>query len=159
MTTIEPYIKRPAKFIKQVEFGDWHIKVYGISAITKSVPDELVTKAIGKVLPHLPQPANTEDRYGAGFLIIHQGTLRNWFLLDWWEYEDILFHNLFSSPLTDPNSITPQQESSAVACVHELRVINFESEAWTKTVLGKDSESSFDEYMNLRFDSDETVQL
>ena len=157
MTTIEPYIKRPAKFIKQVEFGDWRIKVYGISANTISVPDELVTKAIDKVLPHLPQPANTEDRYGAGFLIIHQGTLRNWFLLDWWEYEDILFHNLFSSPLADPNSITPVQESSAVACVHELRVINFESEAWTKTVLGENSEPNFDEYMNLRFDSDEKV--
>ena len=84
-------------------------------------------------------------------------SLLNWFLLDWWEYEDILFHNLFSSPLSDPNSITPEQDSSAVACVHELRVINFESEAWTKTVLGEESEQNFDEYMALRFDSDERI--
>jgi hypothetical protein len=157
MTTIAPYVKRSAKFIRQVEVGGWRIKVYGISANRILVPDELVKKAIDKVLPHLPQPANTEDRYGVGFLIIHQGILRNWFLLDWWEYEDILFHNLFSSPLTDTNSITPEQESSAVACVHELRVINFESEVWTKTVLGESSEPNFDEYMNLRFDSDENV--
>ena len=157
MNTIEPYIKRPVNFIKQVEFGDWRLKVYGISAVSNPVSDELVTKAIDKVLPHLPQPANAEDRYGAGFLIIHQGTLRNWFLLDWWEYEDILFHKLFSSPLNDSDSITLEQESSAVACVHELRVINFESEAWTKTVLCKDSKPSFNEYMNQRFDSDEKV--
>jgi hypothetical protein len=157
MATITPYIKRPVKFIKQVEFGDWRIKVYGVSVNTIAVPDELITKAIDKVLPHLPQPANTEDRYGVGFLIIHQGTLRNWFLLDWWEHEDILFNNLFSSPLTDPNSITPEQENLAVACVHELRVINFESEAWTKTVLREDSEPNFNEYMKLRFDRDEKL--
>ena len=94
-------------------------------------------------------------RYGVGFLIIHQGTMRNWFLLDWWEYEDILFHRLFSSPLSSPDTITPEDDSSAVACVHELRVINFESEAWTKTVLSNDSEPDFDEYLKLRFDSDE----
>ena len=155
MNTVEPYIKRPVKFIKQVEFRDWRLKVYGLSAVSKPVSDELVTKAIDKVLPNLPQPANTEDRYGAGFLIIHQGILRYWFLLDWWEYEDILFHKIFSSPLNDPDSITLEQESSAIACVHELRVINFESEAWTKTVLSKDSEPSLDEYMNHRFDSDD----
>jgi hypothetical protein len=61
MTPIEPYTKRPAKFIKQVEFGDWRIKIYGISANTISVPDELVTKAIDKVLPHLPQTASRFD--------------------------------------------------------------------------------------------------
>lgn len=157
MNTIEPYSKRPVKFIKQVEFKGWRIKIYGISAVSQSVPDELVNKAIDKVLSQLPQPASTEDRYGAGFLVIHQGTLRNWFLLDWWEYEDILFHKLFSSPLNDPDSITPEQESSAFACVHELRVINFESEVWTKTVLCKDSEPNFDEYMKQRFNSDEKV--
>lgn len=155
MITIKPYIKRPVKFIRQVEFGAWCLKVYGIPAVSKHVSNELVAKAIDKVLPYLPQPANTDDRYGAGFLVIHQGTLRNWFLLDWWEYEDILFHKLFSSPLNDPDSIALERESSAVACVHELRVINFESEAWTKTVLCKDTDSSLDEYMNHRFDSDE----
>jgi hypothetical protein len=157
MKTIEPYTKRPVRFIKQAEFEGWRIKIYGISAVSKSIPAELVTHAIDKVIPHLPQPANTEDRYGAGFLVIHQGTLRNWFLLDWWEYEDILFHKLFSSPLTDPVSITPEQESSAVACVHELRVINFESEAWKNTVLCKESEPSIEEYMSHRFDSDAKV--
>jgi hypothetical protein len=97
----------------------------------------------------------SEDRYGVGFLIIHQGTMRNWFLLDWWEYEDILFHRLFSSPLSSPDTITPEEDSSVAACVHELRVINFESEAWIKTVLSNDSEPDFDEYLKLRFDSDE----
>jgi len=157
MNTIEPYTRRPVEFIEQAEFGSWRIKVYGISATSQSVPGELATKVIDQIFPHLPQPAVTEDRYGAGFLVIHQGTLRNWFLLDWWEYEDILFHKLFSSPLADPDSIRPENRSSAMACVHELRVINFESEAWKKAVLCKDSEPDFDGYMKHRFDGDEKL--
>ena len=48
MTTIEPYIKRPVEFIKQVEYKEWRIKVYGISANTISVSADLVAKAIDK---------------------------------------------------------------------------------------------------------------
>ena len=159
MNTISSYIKRPVKFLKQVNAGNWRIKVYGISEASKSLPEELVNEAVNTVLPHLPKQAMTEDRYGVGFLIIHQGNLRNWFLLDWWEYEDILFHRLFSSPLKSPNSITPEKDNSVAACVHELRVITFESEAWIKTVLSHDYEPGFDEYLKLRFDSDDWAQL
>jgi hypothetical protein len=41
--------------------------------------------------------------------------------------------------------------------VHELRVINSEGEALTETALRDDSGSDFNEYMNLKFDSDESV--
>ncbi len=147
MNTIEPYKKRSARFIKQAEFHGWRIKVYGMSAASGSVSSELVNEAIERILPQLPYPASSDVRYGAGFLIIHQGTLRNWFLLDWWEHEDILFHKLFSSPLNNPGLIEPDEESFAAACVHELRVISFESEAWIKTVLRNEPKPDVDEYM------------
>ena len=124
MNTIEPYLKRPVKFLKQVNSGNWRIKVYGISAKSESLPEELFNEGVSTVLPHLPEPPMSEDRYGVGFLIIHQGTMRNWFLLDWWEYEDILFHRLFSSPLSSPDTITPEEDSSVAACVYELRMSN-----------------------------------
>ena len=148
---IEPYEKRSVEFLKQVSSGDWRIKVYGISAKSESLSRELVSEGIKAVLSHLPQPAVTEQRYGVGFLIIHQGTMRNWFLLDWWENEDIMHHRLFSSTLTDPNVITSEPDKSLIACVHELRVINFESEMWIKTVLCKECEPNFDEYLKLIF--------
>ncbi len=154
MKKITPYVKRQVEFIRRVESGDWRLKIYGISASSKSVSHDIVDKAVARVLPNLPEPAHTANRYGAGFLIIHQGTLRNWFLLDWWEFEDILCHKLFSSPLDDPDAITPERESSAFACVHELRVINFESQAWIKTVLGDNPKSGVEAYLELRFDND-----
>jgi hypothetical protein len=152
MDTITPYIKRPVKFIKQVEFAGWRLKIYGISAVSKPVPNELIVSIIDKIQSHLPKTINVENCYGVGFLIIHAGVLRNWFLLDWWGYEDVLFHKLFSSPLNNSNLITLENESSIIACVHELRVINFESNAWITTILNKDFKPNLDEYMNHRLD-------
>jgi hypothetical protein len=92
----------------------------------------------------------TNNSYGIGFLIIHQGTMRNWYLPDWWEQEDIIHHKLFSSPLDYPRAISAEPDKSLIACVHELRVVNFESETWIKTVLCDNDKSSFAKYLQLR---------
>ena len=152
MHNFEPYTKRPVKFLQQVSSKGWKIKVYAISVKTEPLAKELVSNGIKAIISHLPQPALTENRYGVGFMIIHQGAMRNWFLLDWWEQEDIMHHRLFSSPLDNPDAISAESDSSLIACVHELRVIAFESEAWIKTVLSKDNKANFDDYLQLKFD-------
>ncbi|MBV1911145.1 MAG: hypothetical protein KUG78_17750 [Kangiellaceae bacterium] len=144
---------RPVSFITVANRCDWRIKVYGISAKQLPLPNSLVTLGIERLLPRLPQPAINGQRYGVGFLIIHQGTLRNWFILDWWEQEDIMHHRLFSSPVDDPTNITAVPDTSLIACVHELRVISHESEAWISTVLSNKGEANYDSYLKLSFDS------
>ncbi len=153
MHNFDPYVARPIKFIDQVSSEGWRIKIYGISAKSLPLPKDVVSEGIKNVLSYLPQPALTEQRYGVGFLIIHHGTMRNWYLLDWWEKEDIIHQKLFSSPLDKPSSISTEPDKSLIACVHELRVINFESEAWIKTVLCRDAKPSFDSYLRLHLDS------
>jgi hypothetical protein len=155
MQNFDPYIMRPTKFIDQIDSEGWRIKVYGISAKSLPLPKEVVSEGMKIALSHLPQPALSEQRYGVGFLIIHHGTMRNWYLLDWWEKEDIIHHKLFSSPLEKPSSISAEPDKSLIACVHELRVITFESEAWIKTVLGRNGKPSFEKYLKLRFKSDD----
>ena len=81
--------------------------------------------------------------------------MENWYLLDWWEKEDIIHHKLFSSPLDKPSSISTELDKSLIACVHELRVITFESEAWIKTVLCQDDKPSFENYLKLHLNSDD----
>lgn len=153
MHSFNPYVTRPIEFIDQVDSEGWRLKVYGISATSLPLPTEVVSAGISNVLPHLPQPALTEQRYGVGFLIIHHGTMRNWFLVDWWEQQDIIHHKLFWSPLNEPDSIATELDKSLIACVHELRVVNFESEAWIKTVLCNDKQPSFAKYLKLRLNS------
>lgn len=155
MQNFDPYIRRPTKFIRQIDLEGWRMKVYGISAKSLPLPKEVVSEGIEYALSHLPQPAISEQRYGVGFLIIHHGTMRNWFLLDWWEKEDILHHKLFSSPLDNPSYISAEPDKSLIACVHELKVITFESEAWIKTVLCRGDKPSFEDYLELRLNSDE----
>ena len=150
MNNFVPYEARTIRFINQAAPDGWRIKIYGISPKSSPLPSNIVSAGAKAVLPHLPQPAITEHRCGVGFLIIHRGTMRNWFLLDWWEYEDILHQKLFSSPLDDPGSITPEPDTSLIACVHELRVVTFESDAWIKTVLREDQEPGFDDYLKQR---------
>ncbi len=155
MHNFDPYVARPIKFIDQVDSEGWRIKVYGISAKSLPLPEEVVSEGIKYTLSHLPQPAISEQRYGVGFLIIHHGTMRNWYLLDWWEKEDIIHHKLFSSTLDKPSSISAEPDKSLIACVHELRVITFESEAWIKTVLSRDDKPSFENYLRRRLNSDD----
>lgn len=150
MITIEPYKPRPVKFLKVVNFNGWRLKVYAISTGTVPVTDELVSTGLNAILPELPQPASNDDRYGVGYVIIHRGALRNWFSLDWWEFEDILFHKLFSSPLDNMDNVTAE-ESPAIACVHELKIINFENDAWIDTALSDRGDSNLDEYLKQRF--------
>ncbi|HKJ60789.1 MAG TPA: hypothetical protein VKA94_02165 [Hyphomicrobiales bacterium] len=152
MSTFESYVKRPATFIRQLDVDDWRVKIYGLSAVSNNISDELAETAIHNIPTYLPSPAINEHRYGVGFLIVHRGTLRNWFLLDWWEHGDILFHKLFSSPLNDHETISFEQEIPAIACIHELRVINFESNAWIENVLRLNP--SLDDYMSCTFDDD-----
>ncbi len=155
MHNFDPYVIRPIEFIDQVNSKGLRIKVYGISAKSKPLPIEVVAAGMKSVLSHLPQPPLTEQRYGVGFMVIHHGTMRNWYLLDWWENEDIIHHKLFSSPLDKPSSVSPEPDKSLIACVHELKVVTFESEAWINTVLCKDDEPRFENYLGLRLDSSE----
>ena len=150
MQQLPAYKKRKVQFINQATHNDWRIKVYGISVSSKPLAEELVCNALNILLPNLPEAAITDQRYGVGFLIIHQGTMRNWFLLDWWETEDIMHHLLFSSPLDAPDSITAEPDTSLIACVHELQVINFESEAWIKTMLSAKNPSDLNAYLGLQ---------
>ena len=152
MHNFVPYEERTIEFTEIAASNGWRIKVYGVSAKSSPLPGEIVSVGTKVVLPHLPQPAIAEHRYGVGFLIIHHGKMRNWFLLDWWENQDILHHKLFSSPLDDPQSITPEPDTSLIACVHELRIITFESDAWIKTLLRADKSSSVDDYLKLHFE-------
>lgn len=150
MHSFDPYDIRPIKYLEQANSNGWRIKVYWISADSNPHAEATVSEGVNTVLFHLPQPAITEQRYGVGFLVIHHGTMRNWYLLDWWGKGDIIHQKLFSSPLDKPGSISAESDKSLIACVHELRVIAFESEAWIRTVLCRDEKPSFENYLKVR---------
>lgn len=152
-----PYRTRPIRFLHLAEHNGWRIKVYGIRFREAEGPDapdaRIVALAEQAVLPRLPQPAIADDRYGVGFLVVHQGQDRNWLLLDWWYDREILKQRLFSSPLAAPDAITPA-EPDLLACTWELAVHGFERQAWIDTVLNNPNGPDVDAYLSRQLNAD-----
>lgn len=138
----EKYEKRKVSFLKIIRKNDWNIKTYGIRF--ECLPNNNIEEFI---LNQLPNPALTQKRYGTGFLIIHKGLVANWIMLNWWGSEDIVHQNLYTSEGEDFKSINPVEDSSILACVHELDIYNFESYAWKKNVLSTE-QPDFEGYLN-----------
>jgi len=139
------YKKRELSVFSDLKVNGWNIKVYGINLVNQ--PNENILEYL---LNELPLPALTEFRYGMGFLIIHKGVVGNWFLLNWWGYEDIVHQKLFKSPVENFSAIEPVEDNSILACVHELDIYCFESEAWKKHVLSRE-DPYFQDYLDAKF--------
>lgn len=139
-STFQP---RKTIFHKVVPYRDWRLKLYTINAKT-----DIKAPILEKIFTQLPTPALTQNRYGIGFLIIHQGVVANWFLLNWWGYEDIIHQKLFSSPVEGFDNIKSVDDKTIMACIHELAIYHFETEAWKKWVLSG-NQPDFDQYLKM----------
>lgn len=143
--SFDEYKKRKISFLKIISKKGWDIKAYGIQLSV--FPNDNIEKFILGVLPY---PALTENRYGTGFLIVHQGTVTNWIMLNWWGFEDIVHQKLYTSRHEDFSEIGPVEDTSIIACVHELDVYNFESYAWKKHILSA-KKPDFEAYLHELF--------
>nr|WP_026681738.1 hypothetical protein [Priestia megaterium] len=77
----ESYQKRPIRFLELWEINDWKIKMYGISYKNDLPSHDLISKAKEIAQQSLPVPAITENRYGAGFVGVHDGKDANFIYL------------------------------------------------------------------------------
>lgn len=130
-----PYIPRRTRFIELFELVGWKVKLYGITLDPSTDTSRAVSALKSVVESCLPQPAHTSARYGAAFAIFHTARDANYFLVDWWTEENVLQHRLYRAPLDEPHAHEDFAPSGAVACVWELRVIEYERDAWVKHVL------------------------
>ena len=150
ITLNSPYKTRPVRYLHLAEHEGWRIKVYGIryseDGSVYEVDRHIAELAQRAMLSQLPLPAITDSRYGIGFLIIHQGQHRNWLLLDWWYDQEILKQLLFSSPIDQPDHITPA-ESDLLACTWELAIHGFERQAWIDHVLNNPAGPDIEGYL------------
>jgi len=68
-----PYKRRPVRPLGLWEWRGWRMKVYGISSAGEGPSASLVEAAEGIARRLLPEPAAVADRYGLGFIIVHEG--------------------------------------------------------------------------------------
>ncbi|MDA0174443.1 hypothetical protein OJ998_35420 [Solirubrobacter taibaiensis] len=69
-----------------------------------------------------------------GFTIAFRGVSAALSLVYWWANENELHADFYLAPLDAPDQLGPY-ESTGIACVWELEVIDFERRAWLQDVL------------------------
>lgn len=135
---------RPARFLGIEEFGDWRMKVYGLTAEHQRLLPELITEA--KKLARNVVPQTLSDEYGVGFIGVHCGRDSNFVFIDWWANENELHHHVFCSSLEQPLDLRRAAEGVS-ACVWDLQVIWFERNAWVDKVLNNARGPDLDAYL------------
>jgi ketosteroid isomerase-like protein len=146
----EPYRPRSARFIELWQPDGWLLKLYGLAYEGERPRAEVVEAAKRSARAALPRPGRTHDRYGVGFVIVHDGQDACWLLIDWWGNESVLHHRPLTAPLSAPQEFHPVPRDVA-ACVWELPLLAFERDAWVSAVL-TDNEPDVGRYLECRFD-------
>jgi hypothetical protein len=142
----EPYEPRPIHCLDVWEHAGWRLKLYSIACNRPTARAALVDAAQAAARERLPQPAVTPDRYGVGFLGVHDGRGVNFVFVDWWADENELHHHVYISPVDQPDRLE-YRTSGSIACVWDLRVMAFERQAWIDTVLANPAGPDLDAYL------------
>jgi hypothetical protein len=152
------YRPRPIRFLELREESGWRLKVYGISAEDDRPPAALVESALKLVPDVLPSPAARRDgaepdRYGLGFVVVHQAGDFAFVLYDWWAGENEIHQRLYSAPLEDPGSLAPHP-GPAIFCVWEGAVVDHERRSWLRHVLAREGGPDVAGYLGDRLETE-----
>ncbi len=148
----EPYSPRSVRFLGLWRQGGWRLKTYGIAYRGDGPSPGLVRSARLAAARDLPVPAVAEDRYGVGFLGIHEGRGSNLVFLDWWARENELHHLVYLADHTHPLDLKAVVEGGLHGCVWDLAVIAFERRAWIAAALLNPSGPDLEAYLATRFE-------
>jgi len=151
------YAQRAIRFVELWRHRNWQFKIYGINPDIPH-PDEPVVETVlvdlaKRIAVERLGQAGREGEAGYGFLIVHRGRLARWILVDCWREGILLDHWLHRADHAAPDRFEPVA-NGLCACVWELRVIDFEREAWTRCVLKAFPAPDYAGYVNARLDED-----
>lgn len=133
-----PYRPRRIRFVRLEEARGWRLKLYNILHHSKETSEALLAAASDTALAFLPQPAITPERYGVGFIAVHQGSSYDFLTVAYWTYETELKSQTYMRPSSGSYLLEPVSGSELAADVWDLRLLAFEREAWVATVLRPD---------------------
>jgi hypothetical protein len=129
-------------------FNDWRLKHYSISRGEQYGAETDWSGAIAQLLSFLPTPANTNDRPGIGFLIIHAGVDALYAVLAFWDRENELSVRIC---VREPTGAWRMSRDSESFCVWDLEVFWHERNAYIDTVLSERGDPKGEEYLKRPF--------
>ena len=140
------YHQRLGTFVSDERLGPWRLKLYGLAAPEKGVRPELIERT--RVLAGQSLPAVDDDHYGAAFAIAHDATFPI-ALIYWWQDVNELHSRIYAGAEIDRLAPAPE---TAMSCVWELGIVEFERRAWIEDVIGNPDGPDLERYLGRRFD-------
>jgi len=125
------YEPRPVKFLGLEELEEYQLKLYSITFGNVPFERERFRAGISLATKVLPEPAVSEVRPGAGFMILHQGRTGDYLILCWWDRENELPTRVYFGEA----GVWRAAQASESFCVWDLQVIWWEREAYVRTML------------------------
>lgn len=130
MTAPPRYAPRPCRSLGTWRVGEMALKAYHIGASDPTGPRR---DAATEEARRITRAADDEGASsGLGFLILHEGEMGAWLLLDWWAHGDILCQRL---SLDAGTGFAPVDDRPLAACVWELPIIAHERDAWVRHMM------------------------
>jgi hypothetical protein len=140
------YHPRLGTFVSDERFGDWRLKLYGLAAPDHGVRPALLD--VTRALAEQSLPPVDERHHGAAFAIAHDARFPI-ALIYWWQDENELHSRIYAGESLDRMALAPE---TALGCVWELGIIEFERRAWIAEVIGNAAGPDLDAYLRRRFD-------
>jgi hypothetical protein len=139
------YHQRRCDFVSEERIGDWRLKLYALARPERGVRQELIETTRTLAAESLPDV--DEQHHGAAFAIAHDA---RWpiALVYWWQGENELHSRIYAG--SEPGDLAPAGPT-AMGCVWELGVVEFERRAWIEDVIGNPDGPDIDAYMARRF--------
>ena len=128
------YSPRAAASLDSIVHGDWELKRYSIVIPGDTFEPARFDAGVAMALGKLPNPAQTAERQGAGFMILHQGRGVDYLVLAWWDHENELPLEVFVRDQADGSAWREARDGESV-CVWDLEIIGAERSAYVDTVL------------------------
>jgi hypothetical protein len=140
------YHERRGTFVSDERLGDWRLKLYGLAAPDRGVRPELLD--VTRELAAQSLPPVDDAHHGAAFAIAHDARFPI-ALIYWWQDENELHSRVYAGESLDRMAPAP---ATALGCVWELGIIEFERRAWIADVIGNPGGPDLDAYLRRRFD-------
>jgi hypothetical protein len=140
------YHPRQGTFVATEQLGDWRLKLYALAATEQGVRPALVERT--RELAAASLPPVDEDHHGAAFAIAHDARFPI-ALIYWWQDVNELHARIYAGAEIDALGPAPE---TALSCVWELGIIEFERRAWIADVIGNPDGPDVARYLERHFD-------
>jgi hypothetical protein len=151
---LEPYAKRPIRFLELHEQDGWRLKVYSLAYQMPWARPDVIKIARSVLWEHLQTAARGKPHYRVGYMGVNDGRGAIFAFVDFWADENELHHHVFVAPKAEVGKLAYVTPSGLTACVWDLALMAYERQAWVDAVLDNPRGPEIELYLSMRMEAD-----